>query len=130
MEKDNQLSTPIGRAERAERLRNYFDLQLRFAEAMAATAVLPLADTVAYYTNCYRRFGLGRWHDAPIAPEWHTYTARLMTLDTHDFAYHSGWRRGEIAQLAWCDVEDEVIRLRPEISKTRDGQNTNKEKRS
>ena len=54
-----------------ERLRDYFDLQLRFAEAVAATAALPLADAVGYYTNFYRRFGLGRWHDAPIAPEDH-----------------------------------------------------------
>jgi hypothetical protein len=83
-EKDHQPTTPIGRAARAERLRDYFDLQLRFAEAVAATAALPLADAVAHYTNFYRRFGFGRWHDAPIAPVWHTYTARLMTLDTHE----------------------------------------------
>jgi hypothetical protein len=84
MEKGYQPSTSIGPAERAERLRDYFDLQLRFAEAVAATAALPLADAVAYYTNFYRRFGLGRWHDAPIAPEWTTYTAHLLTLETHD----------------------------------------------
>ncbi len=48
----------------------------------------------------------------------------LLPEDIQDFvhfAYHSGWRRGEIAQLEWRDVEDEVIRLRPEISKTREG---------
>jgi hypothetical protein len=84
MEPDPQPTTPIGRAVRAERLRDYFDLQLRFAEAVAATAVLPLADAVAHYTNFYRRFGFGRWQDAPIAPAWYTYTAHLMTLDTHE----------------------------------------------
>ena len=68
MEQDYQPATPIGRAERAARLRDYFDLQLRFAEAVAVTAALPLADAVAHYTNFYRRFGLGRWHDGPIAP--------------------------------------------------------------
>ena len=48
----------------------------------------------------------------------------LLPTDLQDFvrfAYHSGWRRGEIAQLEWRDVEEEVIRLRPEISKTKDG---------
>jgi integrase len=48
----------------------------------------------------------------------------LLPEDIQDlvrFAYYSGWRRGEIAKLEWRDVEDEVIRLRPEISKTREG---------
>jgi hypothetical protein len=71
------------RAERAERLRDYFDLQLRLAEAVAATGAMPLADAVAQCTNFYRRFGLGRWHDGPIAPAWHHYTAHLITLETH-----------------------------------------------
>jgi integrase len=37
------------------------------------------------------------------------------------FAYYSGWRKGEINQLEWRDVHDGVIRLRPEISKNKDG---------
>lgn len=37
------------------------------------------------------------------------------------FAYYSGWRKGEIAQLEWRDIEGDVIRLRPESSKTKDG---------
>jgi integrase len=48
----------------------------------------------------------------------------LLPADIQDlvrFGYYSGWRRGEIAQLEWSDVEEEIIRLRPEISKTRDG---------
>ena len=48
----------------------------------------------------------------------------LLPADIQDFVrfgYYSGWRRGEIAQLEWSDVEEEIIRLRPEISKTRDG---------
>jgi hypothetical protein len=96
MEKDHQPSTPSGRAVRAERLRGYFDLQLRFAETMAATAALPLADAVAPYTNFYRRFGFGRWHDAPIAPAWHTYTAHLMTLATHE--QRLAWTQAFFAQ--------------------------------
>jgi integrase len=43
--------------------------------------------------------------------------------DALDFGYHSGWRRGEIFQLEWRDVDRAagVIRLRPELSKNRDG---------
>ncbi len=51
MEKDNQPASTIARAERAERLRDYFDLQLRFAEAVAATTALPLSEAVSQCTN-------------------------------------------------------------------------------
>jgi integrase len=39
------------------------------------------------------------------------------------FAYLSGWRKGEIAQLQWTDVDRQahVIRLRPSFSKTHEG---------
>jgi hypothetical protein len=84
------------RAARAERLQDYFDLQLRFAEAVAATAALPLATAVWQCTNFYRRFGLGRWPDAPIAPEWDTYMAHLLTLETH--AHRVAWTRAFYAQ--------------------------------
>jgi integrase len=43
--------------------------------------------------------------------------------DVLDFGYLSGWRRGEIFTLEWRDVDRDgaVIRLRPEVSKTREG---------
>jgi integrase len=37
------------------------------------------------------------------------------------FAYYSGWRKNEIARLEWRDVEQDAIRLRSELSKTREG---------
>lgn len=37
------------------------------------------------------------------------------------FGYYSGWRRGEITQLAWSHIREGVIRLPPSISKTKDG---------
>jgi hypothetical protein len=77
-------SSALERTARAERLRDYFDLQLRFAEAVAAAAALPFSDTVWRYTNLYRRFGLARSRGAPIAPEWEEYIAHLMTLETHE----------------------------------------------
>jgi len=43
--------------------------------------------------------------------------------DVLDFGYLSGWRRGEVLTLEWRDVDREarVIRLRPDVSKTREG---------
>ena len=43
--------------------------------------------------------------------------------DVLDFAYYSGWRRNEILELTWADVDlaGGVIRLTPERSKTRLG---------
>jgi integrase len=37
------------------------------------------------------------------------------------FGYYSGWRKGEISRIEWRDVQDTVIRLRPEVSKNKDG---------
>ena len=39
------------------------------------------------------------------------------------FACLSGWRKGEIAQLQWSDIDPQarVTRLRPNASKTQDG---------
>ena len=33
----------------------------------------------------------------------------------------NGWRKGEITRFEWRDVLDTVIRLRPEVSKNKDG---------
>jgi integrase len=43
--------------------------------------------------------------------------------DVLDFGYLSGWRRGEALTLEWRDVDRgaRVVRLRPEVSKTREG---------
>jgi len=43
--------------------------------------------------------------------------------DVLDFAYYSGWRRGEVVGLTWreIDMAGSVIRLDPDRSKTRTG---------
>ena len=56
--------------------RGFFDLQLRFAERIAALAGLPLSRALLEYTNLYVRFGLGRDFD-PAHPGWRDYEAGL-----------------------------------------------------
>jgi integrase len=41
--------------------------------------------------------------------------------DVLRFAYHSGWRKGEILTLEWKDMQGDIIRLRPEIAKNKEG---------
>jgi hypothetical protein len=77
---DSTRSSP----EKLERYRDFFDLQLRFAEAVAEKTSTPIADAVLRSTNLHRRFGLG---DAPAdeapGPAWQEYVRGLKTLATH-----------------------------------------------
>jgi len=65
--------------------RAFFDLQLQFADKVAALSGLPLARALLEYTNLYIRFGLGRDFD-PAHPSWQEYLAGLQ--DTNDIG---GW---------------------------------------
>jgi integrase len=58
--------------------------------------------------------------------DYDDFTALLSHLpspldDVIRFAYHSGWRRGEIITLTWADVDRArgLVRLRPEFSKSK-----------
>lgn len=75
---------PPSRAERAERLAGYFDLQLTFAARMAERADLPLAEAVSRFTNLHRRFGLGDIDVVPPSPAWAAYLDRLVRLGAAD----------------------------------------------
>jgi hypothetical protein len=86
------------RAEQADAWRDYFDLQLRFAEAVAAVRTMPLAEAVGLYTNFHRRFGLGRVAGAPSGPEWRAYGGRLEACATH--ASRLAWTREYFLQCA------------------------------
>jgi hypothetical protein len=70
------------RREEAERLRGYFEVQLRFAQTIAARTSRPLAETLLEVTNLHRRFGLGR--AAPGAPSegWTRYAAGLARCES------------------------------------------------
>src|SRR6266702_8540733 len=73
-----------GSSGKTERYRDFFELQLRFAEAVADRTSTPIADAVLRYTNLHRRFGLGDVaKDGPSAP-WHGYAQELSGLATHE----------------------------------------------
>ena len=78
------------RAARAERLSDYFELQLRFAGHMAARTGLALPDAVLRFTNFHRRFGYGD-PDIALAPSWSDRAAHLATL--HDLSGQVAWTR-------------------------------------
>jgi hypothetical protein len=67
--------------------KEFFDLQLEFAERAASLSGLPFARTVLEYTNFYIRFGFGRDFD-PNHSRWREYLAGLLdTDDRRDWTY-------------------------------------------
>ena len=74
--------------------KSFFDLQLDFAETVAARGGLPLARAVLEYTNVYIRLGLGRAFD-PAHPEWREYLAGLHGAhDRRDWTYRFYLKQG------------------------------------
>jgi hypothetical protein len=82
--------------EKAERFRDFFDLQLRFAEAIAERTETPLAEAVLRYTNFHRRFGLGDVAADEPNPSWHAYARELPRFASHDA--RAGWTQAFYAQ--------------------------------
>jgi hypothetical protein len=56
--------------------RDFFELQLRFAQGVSALSGLPLEQALLDYTNLYVRFALDRDFD-PANPVWRDYLAGL-----------------------------------------------------
>lgn len=65
------------RREQAERLRGYFEVQLRFAETIADRTSRTLSDACLEFTNLRRRFGLGRADGGAVSAGWTRYAAGL-----------------------------------------------------
>jgi hypothetical protein len=78
----------LDRTARADRLGDYFELQLRLAALMAERTDRPFAEAVRYFTNFHLRFGFGD-PDAGLAPGWPDYIEHLSDLSNLD------------ARLAW-----------------------------
>jgi hypothetical protein len=66
-----------------EQMRSYFDLQLRFAEAMAVVDNVSMAQSVTRNTNIHRRFGLGTFQDNAPAPLWSDCMAAVEQAASH-----------------------------------------------
>ena len=91
------MDSARGSQAKIERYRDFFDLQLRFAEAVAERTATPISDAVLRITNFHRRFGLG---DAPAdgAPDaaWLEYARGLEALATH--RQHADWTQAFYAR--------------------------------
>ena len=68
------------RAERADRLGPYFDIQLQLAARMAGLRNEPLGRAALRYTNLHRRFGLRTPPETPAEP-WTSFAEDLDRLD-------------------------------------------------
>jgi hypothetical protein len=66
--------------DRVERLRDWFELQLHFAEVFASKTALSLDAAVTFYTNLHRRLGFGRPSRERRSPEWESFIRELGTL--------------------------------------------------
>jgi hypothetical protein len=82
--------------DKAGRFRDFFDLQLRFAEAIAERTAMPLAEAVLRYTNFHRRFGLGDVTADEPHPSWHAYARELSQCASHEA--RAGWTQAFYAQ--------------------------------
>lgn len=97
------MDTAHGSPGKIERYRDFFDLQLRFAQAVAEKTSTPIADAILLTTNLHRRFGLG---DAPTegegapGPAWQEYARGLETLAAH-------WQRADWTQAFYVRSPDE-----------------------
>jgi hypothetical protein len=78
------LSPDPERRARAERLGDYFALQLRFAENMAVRAKISLAESLTLHTNLRRRLGLGHGGVGPAPPEWLAYLGEMERQATSE----------------------------------------------
>ncbi len=68
--------------EAVERIREYFDLQLMFAEAVAAKTGEPIDEAVLKYTNFHRRFGFGKPKN--LDPRWTQFASTIRAAATHE----------------------------------------------
>jgi hypothetical protein len=70
------------RAAEAERLRGYFEVQLRVGDRMAELTGAPLGEAYLTFTNLHRRFGFGRAAVHGPAPGWRQYVAGVERCAT------------------------------------------------
>ena len=72
------------RGQQGERLRDYFEAQLLFADIFATRTGRPLADVCLSCTNLHRRLGLGRVEVDAQGSGWARYAAGLQPCASGD----------------------------------------------
>ncbi|WP_322029523.1 hypothetical protein [Paraburkholderia sp. J76] len=78
--------------------KEFFDLQIRFAQTVAALIDMPIEKALLDYTNIYVRFGLGRAFDQHH-PIWRCYADGLsQSVDLCDWTYGFYLARAEVTQ--------------------------------
>lgn len=92
----------MSRAERAERLGPYFEVQLRLAARMAELTGASLGEAAFHNTNLHRRFGLGFAGITEPAPAWLDYAQRLEAAD-------GVGAQVAVTQAMFLQSEDEVL---------------------
>jgi hypothetical protein len=73
------MTAPKGIAA-AEISREHFELQLRFAQALAGRSGKPLVETLTFSTNLHRKFAYGNLSRQPPDPEWLALAERIAAL--------------------------------------------------
>jgi hypothetical protein len=74
----------VTRTPKIARYRDYFELQILFAEAVAGKMSISIAEAVLRYTNLHRRMGLGAPPESAPGPVWQQYAQPLDRLGTHE----------------------------------------------
>lgn len=67
----------LDRRADTERLREFFEVQLRFAEIYASRISRSLSDVCLRYTNLHWRLGFGTANDGVSSPQWSAYAEVL-----------------------------------------------------
>lgn len=75
--------TPNGRPA-AEKFREFFSLQLHFAETLAARGAASLVYTLTFYTNLHERFAYGSVARHEPAHDFSKFAEQLAALPDHD----------------------------------------------
>jgi hypothetical protein len=87
---------PSDRTALAQRLGDYFELQLRFAARLCQHTGQPLREGVATFTNLHRRFGFGD-PEQGLHPDWTRYVEGLERQ--RDLAAQRAWTQAFHAGL-------------------------------
>ncbi len=88
---------------RAQELRPYFDIQLKFAERMGAGLGLEVGEWALRYTNLRRRMGFGDPEDPDNDdPRWLHFCGDLAACHTHE-------KRLETALQAFADAPEKPV---------------------